>query len=235
MRFLEDSSLIVRGRKTYSVRAFSLIEMLVTIGIIAVLAVLLMPTLKRSIMRTQAAGSQQNLRQLYSLFQLYAADNRYELPISSYRDGSMLLAWDKSLADYAETTKSFEKILRSPADRLARIASKNPRTYSMVRAGGFGAYSEYQRNIKTRFTSVDDPVKTLLLVERVHPSNVPYSDSCGVTDTPNQQLEYGQNLYDGRFVYLFVDGHIEFLRPEGTVGSGSLATPRGAWTLNSAD
>jgi prepilin-type processing-associated H-X9-DG protein len=39
----------------------------------------------------------------------------------------------------------------------------------------------------------------------------------------------------GKFHYLFVDGHVELLQPEDTVGSGSLTSAKGMWTITSGD
>jgi len=213
-------------------KAFTLIELLAVIVVIAILAVLAGPFARGMVAKANAAVSQSNMRQLYSFFQMYAADHNYALPIGSYRDASQLFAWDKSLAEYASNPQDFFKVLHSPADKVKRIwPDKNPRTYAMVRAGGYGAYSEYQRNIITRFTKVEKKAETLLLVEFAHPLNVVFGDSAAIIDTPNQQLEYGSTMYGGRFVYLFMDGHVEFLNPSQTTGTGSLAVPRGAWCI----
>jgi len=68
------------SRRTIRLKAFTLVELLVSVGIIAVLAALLLPALgsaRESARRTQCAS---NLRQLAMGFQSYAADNRGSLP-----------------------------------------------------------------------------------------------------------------------------------------------------------
>ena len=216
--------------------AFTLLETLAVVTVVVILAAVTLPALRKATAKAHAASSMSNLRQLYTYFQSYAADNGYEVPIAGYRDTSQFLSWDLSLAAYAATQKDLEKSLRDPADRLARQwPEKSPRTYSMVRTQGGGFYSEFQRNIKNRFIGLEKPNRTLLLVQRPHPTNVAFGDSCAVTDGPSQQLEYGANLYGGKFIYLFADGHTEFLSPEETIGTGSLSSPRGAWTTNPND
>ena len=44
---------------------------------------------------------------------------------------------------------------------------------------------------------------------------------------------YRQHL--NRFDYLFCDNHVEILRMEQTIGSGTLAAPRGMWTVSPTD
>jgi len=45
--------------------------------------------------------------------------------------------------------------------------------------------------------------------------------------------EYG--IHSHRFNYLFHDNHVEALRIEKTIGSGSFATPKGMWTVTRGD
>lgn len=54
---------------------FTLVELLVTIGIIAILAALLFPTGKWAIQAARDSQCKQNLRHLYSAYQAYAMDN----------------------------------------------------------------------------------------------------------------------------------------------------------------
>jgi len=57
--------------------------------------------------------------------------------------------------------------------------------------------------------------------------------------TQNQQsYNQGNFVYqaqDNRFNYAFHDGHVETLRMEQTIGSGTLTTPKGMWTIAPGD
>ena len=82
----------------------------------------------------------------------------------------------------------------------------------------------------------------------LHPCNGPQStspnelyqtDNSGNQD-PNIQnsVNQGTLLYKAhksRFNYVFNDGHVETLRIDQTVGSGTLTAPRGMWSMMPGD
>ncbi len=63
-----------------SCSAFTLIELLVTISIIAMLATLVTPALRRAIEKTQSMKCANNLRSIATAVQLYATDNDNRFP-----------------------------------------------------------------------------------------------------------------------------------------------------------
>ncbi|MET3871880.1 H-X9-DG-CTERM domain-containing protein [Puniceicoccus vermicola] len=219
--------------------AFTLVESLLVIAIIAILAAIIIPVTQTVRTRMAATVSQSNLRQLGVLFQQYQANHDFELPPASHSYDGRRMVWDHYLAEYLEDDSEIEALLHSPADTLKRRwNNQEPRTYSMVRANGLGVAATSRKKEAppvARGLNIPEPMKVLLLVERSSDTNVVFGDSVAVTDNPNQQLTHGADMYGGKFNYLYMDGHVEFLNPEETIGDGTMAAPGGGWTIRDTD
>ena len=101
---------------------------------------------------------------------------------------------------------------------------------------------------------VTDPVGTILLVEQPEGGNIcgndypsfcmgPTGSATAADQTPYQIVTGGTHMYGSsayglhshRFNYLFHDGHVEALKIEQTIGTGTLTAPKGMWTVTSGD
>src|SRR2546423_12269768 len=65
-------------------RAFTLVELLVVIGIIALLVAILLPALSRAKQQANAVACASDMRQVYMAMFQYAADNKDHLPIAPW-------------------------------------------------------------------------------------------------------------------------------------------------------
>jgi prepilin-type processing-associated H-X9-DG protein len=64
-------------------------------------------------------------------------------------------------------------------------------------------------------------------------STDPTQDSSSGTGQPQGSALY--KAQRGRFNYVFCDGHVEGLKIEQTIGTGTLTSPKGMWTVAPGD
>jgi prepilin-type N-terminal cleavage/methylation domain-containing protein len=84
-------------------RGFTLVELLVVVGIIAILVALLLPALSKARASSQAVGCLSNLRQIMMAFHLYAGDNKQRLPDPAVAQES----WESLLKPYLPAREAF--------------------------------------------------------------------------------------------------------------------------------
>lgn len=206
---------------------FTLIELLTVIAIVAVLAGILIPAVGAVRKKAHEATSQSNLRQLGVLFQLYGTESKGSLPYGY--TGSQ--GWDVA---FVEANLIKEEELRALVyTPLQEGLSEFPRSYSMTRGYWNGVAQTNPATPPTKLLKVEKPSQTLLLAERFHPNNTYGWSAFSVINSPKEQTDAAPDRTI--FNYLFVDGHVEALTPEQTIGTGSVTQPAGYWSINPND
>lgn len=227
---------------------FSLVELLVVVSIVAVLAALAFPALGRAIQAAHRNASAGNLRELGAGMLLFAGDNGGALPVAAYKyqptgGTKQFTTWDIELAPYLSATgpSGIIPILRDPGDTLPRLGAPanyaRTRSYAMVSnyGQGTGLYSYAATPpVPVPLAAVTSPAKTLLLVTYPANTNCEWSDSCAAVQYTSQ-LASGNTMYGGKLNFLYCDGHVDFLAPADTIGKGTMANPKGGWTLTPED
>ena len=204
--------------------AFTLVEMLVVLAIIALLASLLVPTIQHSQARAQAAQCVSKLRKMGVAHALYQNDNDGYLADNSRQrlpPGVNGQGWTQKLAPYMGV---------DPGTDLRPKTGETTFTCPLVPEGTFyGLWASYHVNGHLN-TDVDrQQGQTLKLAAFSHPSSKVFLGDCANIQARFKHNEFAivkGNIaarHQGKANMLFLDGHVAAL------GAPPLPEVGGSW------
>lgn len=232
---------MIKRRCTESCPAFTLIELLTTLGILVVLAALLFAAVRKTLDSAKEAEGVANLRQIGSAVHLYAISNNDMLPYAYYEDNyHFSLALSGYLANtgttYASNT-SENAISPIFADPIAKIRKAESHYSAHPRLMPSVSKNSASTTPQTRLSTISRPSKLILLADGCQDKNTGsvsatlssvdriktrYAEFVGNPDTavptgPNTDEKSSSGNIRWRMQkdraakFLFVDGHVKVL------------------------
>lgn len=186
-------------------RGWTMVELLVAIGVAAVLVGVLCPLYAGGRQRARSLSCDGNLRQLGLALSLYAANHDLKLPIASsawYADKSK-----PSIADVLADYVSEPDLFRCPADDHMYRPDENRTSYHYTEAlGGTSVNGPWLFELRTNYPWAD----RVVLVSTDEPGKmIALRDLDPNVHRPTLNWGRPDDLWAGNC--LFLDGHVEFV------------------------
>jgi prepilin-type N-terminal cleavage/methylation domain-containing protein/prepilin-type processing-associated H-X9-DG protein len=211
-------------------RGFTLTELLVVIGIIALLAALLMPALAGAKRKANQIKCLSNLRQVNLALQLYADDHNGEYPPRREPTNAWpwrLLSYYRDIAVMACPSDSFPLVsgLLTPADKLMVrrsyvINGFNDYFRAALSPEDYRKFDQWQWPAGMKESNIPQPSETITLGEKRRGSYHVHMDfSQGEAGNDVEEIEENQHRGGGGAQsraggsnFAFADGHVSLLK-----------------------
>jgi prepilin-type N-terminal cleavage/methylation domain-containing protein/prepilin-type processing-associated H-X9-DG protein len=210
-------------------RGFTLVELLVVIGIIALLISILLPALNRVREQAKAVACRSNIRQIFFAIASYTNDNKFALPQPSninedyasnmtHPCGFFMMAaptvatmdfdngvlWPYVTLNNGQTRQAVVNCPSELSDpmRPTGATSVGPRNFSY-------SFNDQLRGTNyqgIKITQIVDPANKIIITEEAWPNDT-NADIFGGGDPPGNRHFNGSNQG-------FADGHVDMMMPE---------------------
>lgn len=215
---------------TRSRGGFTLLELLVTIAIIAILAALLLPAVSRAKQKSVATGCMNNLRQWGLAVNLYTSENNDRLPFAIYKNiDADVNNFHGLLYPYlSKLAFKYQKDFITGVSRCPSRLNESPGVHNGLKITyGMNLHNSVNYTnadpITFSHTSVPEPSRTLLIAElstgHDHPiifDHPNYAEALANDPHPTVTNQLGYR-HSGKANTLFMDGHtqpVKQLKPD---------------------
>jgi prepilin-type N-terminal cleavage/methylation domain-containing protein/prepilin-type processing-associated H-X9-DG protein len=186
--------------RSFRTHAFTLVELLVVVAIIAILSAVLLPALAGAKQKAKNMRCLNNLKELGIGCAMYAVDNNDQLPETSHQTAS----WIGKLAVYGLTNVYICPFDTNAANHIASYAIND-----FLTPNPFGA----PQLDFSKFTSIPSPSETLHLAEiwggEIGSDHFHFADaSSGGYSALAFMQQVAVTIHQGKANYLFADSHV---------------------------
>lgn len=198
---------------------FTLIELLITIAIIAILAALLLPALNSAKEKAKAINCRAQLKQIGLASSGYIDDND-DYMTCSYAAQDSYLSWPVTFSGYLNVKSGYDirtSVYICPSTTVA-LANRGYNVTYMPNINAFryigttGAINPlYKVNSVKRPSSLRVMLDGNATILNPNDSNPWYSGICSPADTNSYVIE-ARRRHQGRMNYLCLDGHVDDLK-----------------------
>lgn len=201
-------------KKHSSKSAFTLIEMLVVIAIIALLSAIIVPSVNGAIEKARRVKSLSNLRQIGIAFMGYSLANNEMWPAPRSRWSNQIQGYLQDENGGSADEDLLNSVFTSPGWNQPEIRKVYPNLSSEPWRQGYGMncllpdtltlgqrYSSGSDQPKFA-TRVMNPSQTLLVVDALNALALPHSGN-------TSHYDLVANRYNGYLTMLYCDGHVE--------------------------
>lgn len=195
-------------------RAFTLVELLVVMAVIAILAALLFPVLSAAKAKTQRAACMNNLRQINFALRMYADDDHGGALPNTRHVSSAYKELIKHYVGLTSPSSPNDKLFTCPADQFVIELPQNVIVPGSIHEDADNDYTSYNINDLNRWggpassgpgiagrklDSIREPSRTVLVAELSALIGFSWHDHLPIAN-------------NARSVVSFVDGHVSFIR-----------------------